>query len=75
MDTEQLLQALTAQAEAAKALQASVEALATQTGLLVQAVAMLLGEEVGQPADKADEPDPLGTLDGEPVTFRGAHNG
>lgn len=68
--SDQLLQAIAAQVEASKALQASVEVLAVQVGVLVNAVAELLGEELGTPDDQDAEPKPYATLDGEPIQFR-----
>lgn len=57
--------------EAIRLQQASIERLADHVGLLTQSVAMLLGEEMGQPV-KQDEPseDPHRTMDGVGLKFR-----
>lgn len=59
--------------EAIKAQQASIERLANSVALLVGAVGELLGEELGKADDGED--NPLRTLDGERVTFRGSRSG
>lgn len=49
----------------------SIDALCEHIALLAQSVAMLLGEEMGTPAEEAQEGM---TMDGEQLKFRGSRD-